>query len=76
MTQHILLISNYLYSSIAFLLSGLYNAIAALFNAIEEGQRARAEYEVARMLHREHRNEDFSHILYMVREGRSDELVK
>jgi hypothetical protein len=76
MTQHILLISNYLYSSIAFLLTNVYNIVASLFSAIERGQQARAEYEVARMLHREHRGEDFSHILYMVREGRHDELVK
>lgn len=76
MTQHIVIISNYLYSLTAEVTSSIFKTVKRVFSVIEEAQKARAEYEVARMLHNEHRGEDFSHILYMVREGRADELVK
>lgn len=76
MTHHILLISNYLSSSIAEALRAMYKTIKSISASIQSGQQARAEYEVARMIHREYRNESFSHILYVVKDGRANELIK
>jgi hypothetical protein len=54
----------------------MYKLLTTISSSIESAQQAKAEYEVARMIHREYRNENFSHILYMVKEGRADELIK
>lgn len=76
MTQHILTISNYLYDFLSGAASVIHKVVNSAFLAIQEAQQAKAEYEIARMLSAEYKNENFSHILYMVKEGRANELIK
>ena len=61
---------------LAKILYSIYAAITNAFYIVQEARIASAEFDVARMLHREYPHENFSYILQMVKESRTDELIK
>lgn len=76
MTHLVLGLSNYLNSPISYILNTLYNITNQIMNSIERSNNIKAQYEVARMLHREYPNESFDYIYNIVKQGTINELVK
>ena len=58
------------------ILKYLVKASKSILNALIEARTRQAEYEIAKMLQTEYRNENFHYILQKLREGRLDELSK
>lgn len=58
------------------ILKYLVKASKSILNALIEARTRQAEYEIAKMLQTEYRNESFHYILQKLREGHLDELSK
>lgn len=52
------------------------NFLSRILNSLIESRARSAEYEIARMLHREYPGESFDFVLQMVRQGRAGELYR
>lgn len=49
--------------------------LSRILESIQKSQQAKAEYEVAKMLHKEYKKEPFDYVLHKVREGKVSELL-
>ena len=56
-------------------LSSIVNPIVWFFNAIGEARMTKAQFEAARVVHREYPNEEFNYIFFLIKEGRIGELT-
>jgi hypothetical protein len=52
------------------------NFLSRVLNNCIESRMRSAEYEIARMLHREYPGESFDYVLQMVRQGKVGEMYK
>ena len=53
----------------------LVSPIVWFFNAIGEARITKAQFEVARVIHREYPNEEFNYVFHLLKEGRIGELT-
>ena len=56
-------------------LSKVVSPIVWFFNAVGEARLTKAQFEAARVIHREYPNEEFSYIFHLIQEGRIGELT-
>ena len=56
-------------------LSKVGSPIVWFFNAVGEARLTKAQFETARVIHREYPNEEFSYIFHLIQEGRIGELT-
>jgi hypothetical protein len=56
-------------------LSSIVSPIVWFFNAIGEARITKAQFEVARVIHREYPNEEFNYVFHLLKEGRIGELT-
>jgi len=76
MTHLVLSLNNYLINPITFVINSIYEIIVQILQSVEDSKNSKAQFEVARMLHREYKNESFDYIHHLVRQGTLNELVK
>lgn len=56
-------------------LSRVVSPVVWFFKAVGEARLAKAQFETARVIHREYPNEEFSYIFHLIQEGRIGELT-
>ena len=56
-------------------LGNLVSPIVWFFNSIGEARLTKAQFEAARVIHREYPNEEFNYIFFLIKEGRIGELT-
>lgn len=56
-------------------LGSLVSPIVWFFNAIGEARLTKAQFEAARVIHREYPHEEFNYIFFLIKEGRIGELT-
>ncbi len=76
MTHLVLSLNNYLINPITFVINSIYEIIVQILQSVEDSKNSKAQYEVARLLHREYQNESFDYVHHLVKQGNLNELVK
>ena len=57
------------------ILTSIFQPIIWFFKAIGEARLTQAQFEAARVIHREYPNEEFNYIFTLLKEGRIGELT-
>lgn len=76
MTHLVLSLNNYLITPITFIVTSIYEVVSQILQSVEDSKNSKVQYEVARLLHREYKNESFDYIHHLVKQGNLNELVK
>lgn len=76
MTHLVLSLNNYFLAPITFVITSMYEVINQIIQSVEDSRNSRTQYEVAKMLQVEFRNESFDYIYNLVKQGNVHELVK
>ena len=61
--------------SLKKVLSRVVSPVVWFFNAIGAARLTKAQFEAARVIHREYPNEEFSYIFHLIQKGRIGELT-